>query len=99
MRIRSLLAVLLCLVALLAMAPSAGAHHRPGHTGGPAAEEEAEERDRAPESTRGSGVYGRGGEEEPQTTGMLISIGVIAACGLIIVALGLKPGGSAPAHH
>ena len=101
MRIRALLAALVFLFVVMALASPANAHHRPGHTGGPGSAEERTEDDgdEERESSEGRDAYGHGsGEEEEQGAGVGISLAVIAGAVVLIAAVGLKPGGSAPAH-
>ena len=107
MLIRPLIAALLFAVALVALATPAGAHHRPGHSGGPGTAQTTEEAggddegEGGHEGTEGGGAYGHGGEGEEggQGAGVGISLAVIAAAVVLIAAIGLKPGGAAPAHH
>ena len=109
MRIRALLAVFVFLIALAAAASPAAAHHRDGHTGGPGSVEDSEgeaareeESDEGPygdtDRTRDEG-HGDEGEEANQGLGAAVTLAVIAGGVLLIAGLGLKPGGSTPAHE
>ena len=99
MRIRALIAAFLFVVAVVAVSSPAAAHHRPGHTGGPGSAEDSRE-DSEEEAEEDGGAYGHGGEgeEEDEGAGVGISLAVITAAVVLIAAIGLKPGGTAPAH-